>query len=68
MFFQIFSVSCDCGFKVYKKCLYDLKTLSSHYTKGIKKSSEFYADFETVQKNTKKLHIKKLLTFKGINQ
>ncbi len=41
-FFKILTVSCEFGFLVLKKCLFDLKTLSTqNLAISIKKSSEF---------------------------
>jgi hypothetical protein len=47
-------VSCEFGFKVSKKCSYDITTLScklESWPLGYQKSSELYADFETIEKN-----------------
>jgi hypothetical protein len=44
--------SCEFGFEVSKKCL----LICLHHN-GVKKSSEFDADFETVEKNVNKCSV-----------
>ncbi len=49
-----------CEFQDHKKSKTDLKTFFTKFEYGQQKNAEFYADFETVEKNAKNLLAKKL--------
>jgi hypothetical protein len=56
-FSKFLAVSCNCGFKVSKKCLYDPKTLSSrNLTVDIKKARNFMLISKPSRKHEKVAH------------
>jgi hypothetical protein len=55
MNYQHFEPFLKVGSKVSKKCKCDLNVFFTKFGHGCQKNAEFYADFETVEKNAKKI-------------